>query len=118
MRVGDKVEFGLGYEGTQNELEVVPILVDIGEDRIEVSYANSEPGTLWKARFNGYQLTFEAGCTLIRRAYVDPNFTNMQFDNKHVRIDGNVLHLNVSEQTYDRDSRIGIDLDVADCPSS
>jgi len=117
-RITEGIEFGLGREGAQNDVDVVPILIDISATRIELRYSIADPGALWTAGFNGYVLTFDAGCTLIERARVDPDFTNLPFDNKRVIVDGNTLRLNVSAQKYDRDSRIGIDLSVADCPVS
>ncbi len=117
-QIGGGVEFGAGYEGTQNDLDVVPVLVDIGADRIELRYSGAEPGALWKSGFNGYVLTFRAPCDMIRRATIDPAFTTLPMDNKRLAVGVNEVRINVSDQVYDRDSRIAVDLILSDCPSS
>lgn len=117
-RIGDKPEFGLRFEGVQNELDVVPVLVDISADRIEISYASAPPGELWPAVFNGYVLTFDHGCAVIGAARVDRGFTTLPFDNKRLRLEADVLKLNVSGLKYDKTSRIGIELDLIPCPES
>ncbi len=117
-QVTEGIEFGLQNEGIQNQIDVVPVLVDVSNARIELRYSNADPGELWTSGFNGYVITVNAPCNMLATARVDQAFTNLQFDNKRVRIDGNRLLLNVSGQKYDRDSRIGVDLTLTDCVGS
>ena len=46
--VGDGVEFGLGPEGAQNGLDVVPVEIEILPRRIEISYPpEAGAGSFW-----------------------------------------------------------------------
>jgi hypothetical protein len=117
-RVTDGVEFGLGTEGAQNNLDVVPILVDVSDTRVEVRYSVAEPGELAEARFNGYVLSFASDCLLFRNAWVDRAFSNLPMTNSRVSFDGGTLFLDVSGFRHDRDSRFAIDLDLAECRSA
>lgn len=109
------VEFGLGREGEQNELDVVPVQVDISATRIEVRYVNAEPGELAEAVFNGYVLAFDTECLLFQGARVDRVFSNLPMTADRVTSDGGTLYLDVSGLSYDRRSRFAVDFDVADC---
>jgi hypothetical protein len=114
-KVTKATEFGLGTEGAQNNLDVVPILVDISGTRIEIRYSIAEPGELAEAAFNGYVLAFESDCLLFQNAWVDRRFSNLPMTNDRVSFDGGTLFLNVSGFKYDRDSRFAVDLDLAEC---
>ena len=117
-KVTEGVEFGLGTEGAQNDLDVVPVFVDISDARIEISYVVAEPGEFAEARFNGYVLTFESDCLLFQNAWVDRSFSNMPMTNDRVSFDGGSLYLNVSGLEHDGNSRFAIDLDLAECRSA
>ncbi len=55
VTVGAGTEFGLGPEGFTGGLDVVPVAVEIGPTRIEMSYPRGI-GRFYEARFNGYVL--------------------------------------------------------------
>ena len=114
-KVVEGLEFGLGREGVQNDIDVVPILIDISAERVEISYSIADPSELMKARFNGYVLTFGPGCGQITKGRVDTEFTNIQFDDKRVSVRDGVLMLNVSTLTTDQSSRLAVDLTLSDC---
>lgn len=113
-QVGEEVEFGLGSEDVQNNVEVVPVLVDVGSSRVEIRY--SESGDLIQSTFNGYVFRFDTDCRLFRGAKIDYGFTNMPLEDESASIKGNALFLNVAGLSYTRQSRIAVDLAVADCP--
>ena len=117
VKVGDGVEFGLLPEGAQNGVDVAPVRVDIGPQRIEVQY---QPpfGILLVSTFNGYVLAFETDCALFDAAKIDSAATTMPLTDENIRIQGGTLYINVAGQLITRDSRFAIDLKVADCPLS
>jgi hypothetical protein len=115
--VGDGVEFGLGPTGAQNGLDVAPVRVDIGPQRIEVQFTQPM-GLLLDSTFNGYVLEFETDCALFEAAKVDAKATTMAMTDKNIRIEGGTLYINVSGLPFTDRSRFAIDLDVADCPLS
>lgn len=114
--ISDAVEFGLQPEGVQNGLDVVPVLVDISARRIEIDFSPSPPGFLVDAVFNGYVLSFAPDCLVFGEAHVDTGFTTLPVRDADLTLEGRTLYLNVEGLFYDRTSRIGIDLDVTDCP--
>ncbi len=116
--VGDGVEFGLLAEGSQNGLDVQPVLVDIGPSRIEVAYSLTPRGQLFRAAFNGYVLRFETECALFADAAIDRAFTNIALADDAVSVKGGTLMINVAALSYTPESRFAIDLGVADCPLS
>lgn len=77
VMVGEGTEFGLGPEGFTGGLDVVPVAVEIGPSRIELSYPKGI-GRYYEARFNGYVLRFEADCALFEKVAVDPAGTTMK----------------------------------------
>jgi hypothetical protein len=113
--VSEGIEFGLGREGIQNELDVVPVLVNIGKSSVEISYSISDPGELASAKFNGYIINFITECELLGRARIDPTVTNVEIDNKRISNDGTTLSVDVSGLRYNRESRISVSLEVQDC---
>lgn len=116
--VGDGIEFGLNYEGAQNDLDVVPLMIDISKSRIELNYSVAEPGYFFGAIFNGYVLSFNTDCVLFQRAEVDTEHTNMPIDNDRISFDRGILYINVSDISFDRNSKFAVDIEVADCPLS
>ena len=114
--VSEGIEFGLGREGAQNELDVVPILVNIGAGSVEISYSIADPGELASARFNGYIIEFLSDCELLGRAGIDQTATNVEIDNKRVSHDANTLMVDVSGLRHYRESKITVKLAVLDCP--
>lgn len=114
--VTDGIEFGLGREGTQNDLDVVPVLVNIDENGIEISYSIADPGALASARFNGYIIRFLTKCELLDGARINQSGTNVEIDDKRISNDATTIMVNVSGIWYNRDSRIAVDLKVRDCP--
>ena len=115
--VGDGVEFGMGPEGWTNGLDVVPVQVEIGPSRIEFSYG-ADPGAFWTAAFNGYVLRFSGECALFSGVRVDPQGTTMPVTDADVRIEPQVVHINLSGRNYGPDARLALDLSVEDCPIS
>lgn len=115
VMVGQGVEFGLEPEGWTGGLEVVPVTVEIGPSRIELSYPGGI-GWFYKAAFNGYVLRFETDCALFEGVRIDPSATTMEVT--EVWAETGALYINVSGLGYGPQARLALDLEVADCPLS
>jgi hypothetical protein len=115
VMVGQGVEFGLEPEGLTGGLEVVPVTVEIGPNRIELSYAGGI-GWFYEAAFNGYVLRFETDCALFEGVRVDPAATTMEVTD--IWAETGALYINVSGLGYGPQARLALDLEVADCPLS
>lgn len=116
-KVADGPEFGMTPEGGL-ALDVVPVLVDIGKDRIDLAYPGQMPGAFMYAAFNGYVLRFAGECTLITGAAIDTDATTLPLTDADLVITPQSLGVNVAGQSYDKHSRIGVHVTVADCPVS
>ncbi|MFT4149301.1 MAG: hypothetical protein QM656_03815 [Paracoccaceae bacterium] len=117
VTVGPGIEFGMGPEGWTNGLDVVPVQVEIGPDRIEFSYGEG-PGTFWTAAFNGYVVRFAGDCALFSGARIDGTATTMQVGDADIRVGPQALYINVAGRDYGPDKRLALDLKVEDCPLS
>ncbi len=117
VQVSEGVEFGLEPEGLTGGLDVVPVTVDIGPTRVELTYPKGF-GTFYDATFNGYVLKFEADCALFDSFRIDPEFTTMQVTDADVFTDKGALYINVAARGYGPEERLALDLQVADCPLS
>jgi hypothetical protein len=115
VTVGTGTEFGLGPEGFTGGLDVVPVAVEIGPTRIELSYPTGI-GRFYEARFNGYVLRFETDCALFETVAVDPTGTTMKVT--EVWAETGALFINVSGLGYGPEARMALDIEVADCPMS
>lgn len=115
VTVGSGTEFGLGPEGFTGGLDVVPVAVEIGPTRIELSFPRGI-GRFYEARFNGYVLRFETDCALFEKVAVDPAGTTMKVT--EVWAETGALYINVSGLGYGPEARLALDLEVADCPMS
>lgn len=115
VTVGKGTEFGLGPEGFTGGLDVVPVDVEIGPNRIELSYPRGI-GRFFEAKFNGYVLRFETDCALFDRVAVDPAGTTMKVTD--VWAETGALYVNVSGLGYGPEAKLALDVDVADCPLS
>ena len=115
--VGPGPEFGLAPE-TNGQLFVVPVLIDIGADRIDISFKNIDPGYFYDAEFNGYILTFEADCVLFTRAILDDKATTLPLEKDAVEVTPQAVRVNVAGLYHDETTTIGVELDVQDCPLS
>jgi hypothetical protein len=115
VMVGEGVEFGLEPEGLTGGLDVVPVKVEIGPTRIELSYPRGI-GLFYQAKFNGYVLRFETECALFEKVAIDPAGTTMQVT--EVWAETGALYINVSGLGYGPEARLALDLEVADCPMS
>jgi hypothetical protein len=113
--VGQGTEFGLGPEGFNGGLDVVPVAVEIGPTRIELSYPKGI-GRFFDAQFNGYVLRFETDCALFEKVAIDPAATTMKVT--EVWAETGALYINVSGLGYGPEASLALDLDVADCPLS
>lgn len=116
-KAGDGPEFGMVAEG-QSGLDVVPVLVDIGADRIDLSYPGQMPGEFTPAAFNGYVMTFSSECTLITAARIDPAATTLPLTDNDLIVAPQSLSVNVQGHAFDKHTTIGILVGVADCPIS
>jgi hypothetical protein len=116
-RVRAGPEFGMIRQG-QDGLAVVPVLIDIADRRIDLSYAQTEPGQFAAARFNGYVLRFPNDCVLIGGAAIDPKATTLPVTDKNLILTAQNLSINVAGLPFDRTARIGVILSVMDCPVS
>jgi hypothetical protein len=115
VTVGQGVEFGLEPEGLTGGLDVVPVTVEIGPTRIELSYPRGI-GRFFEAQFNGYVLRFETECALFENVAIDRAATTMQVT--EVWSEGGALYINVSGLGYGPEAKLALDLEVADCPLS
>lgn len=115
VTVGQGVEFGLGPEGFTGGLDVVPVAVEIGPTRIELTYPKGI-GRFYEARFNGYVLRFETACALFENVTIDPAATTMKVT--EVWAETGALYINVSGLGYGPEVKLALDLEVADCPLS
>ena len=115
VTVGAGTEFGLDREGFTGGLDVVPVAVEIGPTRIELSYPKGI-GRFYEAKFNGYVLRFETDCALFEKVAIDPAGTTMQ--GAEVWAETGALYVNVSGLGYGPASTLALDLEVADCPLS
>ncbi len=117
VTVGDGVEFGLNPGGPQNGVDVAPVRVDIGPQRIEVQF-RQPMGRLLAATFNGYVLEFATDCALFDAAHVDVAATTLPITDDDIAVHGGTLYINVQGLPFTSRSRFAIDLTVADCPLS
>lgn len=117
VTVGEGVEFGLEPEGHLGGLDVVPVTVEIAPQRIELTYPRGA-GWFYEAQFNGYVLRFETECALFRGVRIDPEFTTMQISEADIFTEAGALYINTSGREYGADIRLGLDIDVGDCPIS
>ena len=115
VTVGQGTEFGLGPEGFTGGLDVVPVDVEIGPTRIELSYPMGI-GRFYEAKFNGYVLRFETDCALFDKVAVDPAGTTMKVT--EVWAETGALYINVSGLGYGPEAKLALDVAVADCPLS
>ncbi len=115
VTVGQGVEFGLEPEGFTGGLDVVPVTVEIGPTRIELSYPRGI-GRFYDSAFNGYVLRFETECALFQNLSIDPMGTTMKVT--EVWSEAGALYINVSGLGYGPESTLALDLEVADCPLS
>ncbi len=115
VTVGQGVEFDLGPEGFTGGLDVVPVRVEIGPTRIELSYPQGS-GRFYDSKFNGYVLRFETECALFESATIDPAATTMPVT--EVWAETGALYINTTAMEYGPDARLALDLQVADCPLS
>lgn len=115
VTVGQGVEFGLEPEGLTGGLDVVPVTVEIGPTRIELSYPHGA-GQFYAATFNGYVLRFETDCALFESVRVDPEGTTLPVT--EIWAETGALYINVSGMDYGPKATLALDLTVADCPLS
>lgn len=115
--VGEGPEFGMLRE-VQGNLGVVPVLIDVGAGRIDFSYPGVEPGQFAQAAFNGYTLRFPTDCVLIAGAAIDPAATTLDLGPEALILAPQSLSLNVAGLAFGPDTRIGVTLEVLDCPMS
>jgi hypothetical protein len=117
VMVGEGVEFGLGPEGFTGGLDVVPVTVEIGPSRIELSYPQGS-GQFYTSTFNGYVLRFETDCALFRSVHVDAAATTMPVTDADLRTEIGALFINVSGLDYGPKSTLALNVAVGDCPLS
>jgi hypothetical protein len=115
VTVGQGTEFDLGPEGFTGGLDVVPVAVEIGPTRIELSYPKGI-GRFYEAKFNGYILRFETDCALFEKVAVDPAGTTMKVTEAWAET--GALYINVSGLGYGPEATLALDVEVADCPLS
>lgn len=116
--VGGGVEFDFAPEGTFSGLQVVPMQVEIGPQRVEITYPDSGEGWFYDSAFNGYVLRFETDCALFAGWKLDRDFTTLPVQDDGIFTDRGALYINVSGMTYGPEKRLAVDLDVMDCPIS
>jgi hypothetical protein len=117
VMVGKGVEFGLEPEGLTGGLDVVPVAVNIGPNRIELSYPKGA-GFFFTSKFNGYVLRFETECALFNKVAIDEKQTTMPVKPEDIRAEVGALYINVAGLQYGAAEKLAIDVEVADCPLS
>jgi hypothetical protein len=117
VKVGEGVEFGLNPEGAQNGVDIVPMIVDILPNRIEVR-STIGPGYFLDAAFNGYVLEFATDCALFDDVMIDNKATNLPLKPTDVTVQGGQLRVNVAGMAYTDQTTVALNLRVADCPLS
>lgn len=118
-RVGKGPEFGMVRElNPDGSLGVVPVVIDVADGRVDFSYPGQLPSEFYEAAFNGYVLTFPTECTLIRGARIDPGATTLPLEDTDLILTPQSLSLNVAGHPFDETTRIGVVIDVGDCPIS
>lgn len=115
VTVGQGVEFGLDREGLTGGLDVVPVDVEIGPTRIELSY-HQGIGRFYDAKFNGYVLRFETECALFENVSIDTVASTMKVTEVWAEV--GALYINVSGLGYRPEATLALDLEVAECPLS
>jgi hypothetical protein len=115
VTVGQGVEFGLEPEGLTGGLDVVPVTVEIGPTRIELSYPRGI-GRFYEATFNGYVLRFETECALFESVAIDKAASTIPVNEIWAEV--GALYINVSGLGYGPEATLALDVEVADCPLS
>lgn len=115
IRVGDYVEFDLLPENGFTGLDVVPVRIEISDDRIEFSYGEMQGWFYQPAKFNGYVLRFEAECALFESAQIDQAFTTFPLNEDAIAIDGGALSINVVGLPFGPIFKFALDVKVSDC---
>ena len=114
--VSDDVEFGFGPEGVQNGYDVIPAIVDVADDRVEITYPEGVDGVFPEPEFNGYVLDFLTDCVLFRSAAVDEERNTGALLPKDVWVDGAKLYIDVGGADFRPGVVFAVTLDVIDCP--
>ena len=115
VTVGQGVEFGLEPEGLTGGLDVVPVTVEIGPTRIELSYPRGL-GRFYEATFNGYVLRFETDCALFQSVAIDKAASTIPVTEIWAEV--GALYINVSGLGYGPEATLALEVEVADCPLS
>lgn len=115
--VGAGPEFDVAIQASGG-LVVVPATIDLAASRLDLSFADLAPGAFAAAAFNGYVLTFPVECTLLTGAALDPAATTLPLTAADVAVEPQALRVNVAGRAYGPGDRIGLTLDVTDCPLS
>ena len=116
--VTDGIEFGLVSEGVQNDLDVLPVLIDISATRIEMTYPTAPPSTVHPSKFNGYVLEFLTDCLLFQSASIDQAATTLPLTEDNVFWEFGTLYINLSGFDTNTQTRVAVDFTVADCAIS
>jgi len=116
--VGDGVEFDFAPEGVFSGLQVVPMQVEIGPQRVEITYPHSGEGWFHDSTFNGYVLRFETDCALFAGWKLDRDFTTLPVKDTDIFTEKGALYVNVSGMAYGPEAKVAVDLEVMDCPLS
>jgi hypothetical protein len=115
VTVGQGVEFGLEPEGLTGGLDVVPVTVEIGPTRIELSYPRGI-GRFYEATFNGYVLRFATECALFESVAIDKAASTIPVTEIWAEV--GALYINVSGLEYGPEVTLALEVEVADCPLS
>ena len=111
----NEIEFGLQRTKSPEDIDVIPVLIDVQSTHITFNYNTAVPGELYPAKFNGYIIDFHAGCDLVTGASLDTSDTTLPIGDDALFWDKDRLYVNVQGQSFNRKSRIAIDLEINDC---
>lgn len=113
--VGEGAEFGL-LPDAGGGLVVADAVVDLGDGRVDVTMRGA--GRFAEAAFNGYVLTFPVTCTLLLGAAIDEGATTLPLAPDALTVTPQALRIGVAGLPYGPGDRVGVTLEVADCPLS
>ena len=101
----------LQVEQNEFNLYVVDVAIDFGDTLIDIHFLNTEPSTFAPGHFNGYAFIFDAQQPVdISAARLHPDAQLAGLADSDLTFAGNILFLNVANHSFDRTSRIQIDI--------
>ncbi len=100
-------------------LTLVDVAINVGDNFIDMNFANSAPSTRFATGFrNGYVFTFaNSAMPSIRQALINRTVTTLGLSDSDVKFFGNKLEVNVESLPFNTSTFARIDLTVEGGPS-